>query len=210
MANYDLPNEQLSECTFYLSQSVVGSQIGEHKLNFTETSSPLWMAQISTRNYRDNSEEIGLWSSFLMKQRGGLDHFLAYDFKRKTMLAYPDADSADDVSSGWDGTVNLSSVSGSQLEFDGAPSGLVVSQGDRVALVEGGRYSYHEFISGGTFAGVDIALNVWPLVNTTLFTTSAVATLWRPECRFKLDRSTIAPNDGHVHRSFSFGGIQRI
>lgn len=206
----ELPSYKLAECTFVLDDNVSMSPSARGLVvNRTQTIDPAWRAVITSGLLENEMRSI--WSAWKKSLRG-LKTFVAYDLQRPTPRAYPAATAPGQISAGWSGTATVTAVgavgAAGALGLSGLPSGYQAKVGDRVGLEQGGRYGYYEILEDNTAAGGAIVLTVAPFLHTTVFTTAAVARLWRPKCQFVLDwntwRETTVPDPTPV----SFKAIQ--
>lgn len=188
MANYELPNYKLRECLFTRQDSVARSRWNNGlQSSATETASPIWRGKFSTAPLSE--ERRAEWHAWLGKLRGGLDTFTAYDKTKPYPRAYPGVTASTGVSAGWNGTATVSSLGASgALGLASLPAEYQVKAGDPVGLEEGGRYGYYIASADVTANGSGVVtISVRPYLHTGLFTTSAVARLFRPLCAFTLD-----------------------
>lgn len=146
--------------------------------------------------------------------RGGLKDFTAWDLNRSWPLAYPTAGASIDISAGWDGTATVASIgTGGAISLSGLPTTYKAKVGDRMGLNETVSgityYGYFELLEDATASGGAATLNVAPFVHS-VFTASAVATLWRPVCRFIIDWQSWQESGSADRKPFSFEAYQRL
>lgn len=207
-----LPSASLIDCTFDLLDGTAMS--ASHRgavLNMTRTADPTWRANISTRplNWMDG-QLWAEWSAWKKSMQGGLKTFVAWDVNRPRPFAYPNAQSPADIGAGWNGTATVTSVGLSgQLGLSGLPSTYQAKIGDRVSLRQGDYYGYYEVLESVTASAGAATLTVTPFLQT-VFTTSAVARLWRPECRFVIDWRSWQESGSTERKPFSFEAYQRL
>lgn len=193
----DLPDYLLTECTFELLEGVVSSPFGRGKsINRSQTTDPVWKASIQTIDFwLDNRADAQAWSAWKLSMRGGHKTFVTYDKTRENPLAYLGADDPTDISDGWNGTCGINSFAGREgLTLANMPVGYQARTGDRLGLEQSGRYGYFEILESKTANGsgqmyLPIAPFL-PIVSDTgalLFTTAAIARLWRPKAKFVID-----------------------
>jgi hypothetical protein len=190
MAYLDLPDTQLTQCTFSILDGTVTTPFDRGiSFNITQISDPVWTASVATNIM--TLERRQAWNAWKNTLRGGLVRVRMYDVARSFPRAYPDAESAEDVSSGWDGTCAVSAYgTGGSISLSGLPAGYVVTAGDRIGLEQSGRFGYYDvaYGGGGTANGSGaLTVTVNPFPHTAYFTTSAVARLWRPYALFRMD-----------------------
>lgn len=211
MAVYELPSYRLRSCTIVPIESVGRSVSGGGVvIGLTETADTVFSCQIETAILTDDMRAD--WRAWRGKLRGGLDLFSAYDVAKTTPLAYPNATSADNLSSGWDGTAGVTTLGASgALTLDSLPANYAISAGDPIALEQSGRYSYHIATADATADGSgDVTVNVSPYLFTGIFTTSAVARLWQPKATFVIDPASWSEIVQVDFSTISFAGVQRI
>lgn len=211
-----LPSDALTNCTFDLLDATAYSPSARGlKMNVSQTADPVWKASIASRplNWMDGSD-LAEWSAWKKSMRGGLKDFTAWDLNRARPLAYQAASGPADISSGWDGTATVSSVgTGGELGLSALPATYQAKVGDRIGLKEtvGGvtYYGYYEALEAATASSGAVTLTVAPLIHR-VFTTSAVATLWRPVCRFIIDWQSWQESGSADRKPFSFEAYQRL
>lgn len=210
MATFEIPNYRLAACTFSLVESVgVSRWRNGTGLGRTETADAIWRVDVST--VRLTHAQRAEWQSWKAKLRGGLDLFSLYDVTRKNPIAYPSATASTDIGSGWDGTATVTSVGASgALGLSGLPSSYVVTPGDYIALEQSGKIDFYQVTNGGTASAGAITATVRPFLRSGLFTTSAVARLWRPKATFAIEPGSWSDTGGVDPSPISFSGIQVI
>lgn len=211
MAVFELPNYRLRSCTIVPVESVGRSVAGNGTvIGLTETADTMFRCELQTVPLTD--AQRAQWRAWRGKLRGGLNLFSAYDLEKPTPLAYPAATSADNLSSGWDGTAGVTTLGASgALTLDSLPAGYVISEGDPIAIEEGGRFAYHIATATATADGAGAAtVNVSPFLFTGIFTTSAIARLWQPKATFVIDAGAWSERTEVNHTPISFTGMQRI
>ncbi len=211
MVDIPLPDYRLSTGSFELQEPVSGSQSAKGlKTNLTVTIDPFWTFEAETMPLWDDERRI--WTVWKNKLRGGLVKFTAYDITRDP-LAYPGAQSASDISAGWDGTGTAASLDASgELEISGLPSGYQLKAGDRVGIeAAAGHLGYYEAVEDASANGSGVlTAQVAPFISTTLFSAGDTVRLWRPKCRFTLDSSSFSsPTIGPIN-SVSFRAMQQV
>lgn len=156
---------------------------------------PLWTAAYRT-------DPIGLddrieWQAWYNSLGGGLKLFLGWDVTRRQPRAYPNG-VPEILSSSWDGTATVTSLSTpGQIAVSGAPANFALRPGDRVGLIEDGRYGYYEVAEAATASGSGaVSIPVLPFVQE-IFSNAATAVLWRPRAKMRLIQgSFICPGTG--------------
>lgn len=214
MTVYALPYSNLAVCALTPRESVTRASVGRGlSINTFELAERLWQIQIQTVPLTAMGAPRANWRAFHAKLRGGLNLFSAWDVFKRTPLAYPTATASTDISGGWAGTAVVTALGASGLiSLSGLPANYVVSAGDYIGLEQGGRYDLYEVAVGQTASGLgNVAnLSVLPFLRTTIFTTSAVARLWRPVATFVIDPESWSESASFSPGPISFSGIQRI
>lgn len=205
-------NLRMQECWFELQDNVAFQPSGNNRVNLSQINPPAWKGMFVTAPLTRVQEP--LWTSWRNSLRGGLGTFKAFDVRRKTPLAYLDAKAPGDISSGWNG---LASVSGLALSGDrrllgltGLPTAYQIKTGDRIGLEQNGFIGYYDVLEDVTASGGAATVTVLPFLHTKTFTTSAVARIWRPMCKFVIDSSSWSASGKVEDSAISFNGIQRL
>lgn len=186
----DLPAGKLLECSFDLLDPVssVSSASGK-KLNQTRTIDPMWQATIATSGL-DRAQRAA-WRAWRKSLRGGLNHFLAFDFARRAPLAHWAATSADDISGSWNGTASVTALGASGvLSLSDLPSGYTITADDPIGLVEDGQYGYFSALETVTEDAGAADIQVAPFEHFPVFSVAASVVLWRPMAKFSIDWSS--------------------
>lgn len=207
----ELPVGPISECLFTLVDSVSASpSAGGSFVNLSQVNDPVWQVKITTGLLGDDLKYA--WSAWKKSLRGGLQKFIAYDASRKTPLAYPNAKQPSDINPTWDGSAVVASLAlGGALSLTGLPANYKIKAGDRVGLKQATYYGYYEILEDVTASGSGAAtVTVSPFLHTTIFTTSAIATLWRPKCQFIIDWQTWSEGSTNEPTPVSFEAWQRL
>ena len=206
----ELPDDALTECTFDLLDNVASSSSSKGLvINRSQVIDPTWKAHVQTRPHMSfDQTTLAMWSAWKKSLRG-LKTFVAYDRAVPNPIAYPGAKSPADISTGWDGTASTTVLGASGTMWISGPANYKVKAGDRVGLEQSGHYGYYEILEDATANSLGAVLvTVAPFLHTTVFTTSAVARLWRPKCQFALDwNSWSDPRTGQPS-SISFDAYQ--
>lgn len=211
MAVYEIPSYRLQRCLVSPVTSVGYSRYnGGGKVGLTEIMDTLLMVEIATVPLTE--AERSQWRAWRNKLRGGLDMFALYDVSKKTPAAYPNATSAASISGSWNGTASVTTLGASGvLTLGGLPSGYVISEDDYIGLEQSGKYDLYSVVAGDTADGTGVAEPiVRPFLRTGLFTTSAVARLWRPKATFLIDDESWLEEGGVGLSPISFSGMQQI
>jgi len=211
MAIYEIPSYKLAGCTFRLSESVGRARIGSGTVvSLTETMDAVFRVDVLTIPLSPANRAA--WLAWKAKLRGGLDLFSMYDVTKKNPLNYPTATASTDISGSWDGTADVTSLGASgAMGLASLPASYVISAGDYIALEEGSRYDLYQVSANVTANGSGVAsVSVRPYIRTGIFTTSAVARLWRPKATFVIEPESWSESAGLVPSPISFSGIQRI
>lgn len=183
-------------------------------LNRTQVADPVWRGTFDTWTLVQRPRaEWGAWKDSL---GGGLRTFLASDSRKRAPLAYADAISANDIAEGWDGTAVVEDLEdGGVLTLSGLPAYYEITAGDRIGLEEGSptRYGYYSIIEGAAAdeAG-DVVVTVSPSLHRAIFTTAAVARLWRPVCELVIDAQSWQDQPGELPSigTISFQAFQKL
>jgi hypothetical protein len=211
MAIYEIPSYSLVECTFLPANSVGRARIGGGvAVSLTETMETVFRVQIETIPLNQAARQA--WHAWRAKLRGGLDMFSLYDVTKRNPLNYPTAAASTDISGSWDGTADVTSLAASGvLGLASLPAGYVLSAGDYIGLEESSRYDLYTVASNVTANGSGVAsVSVLPYLRTGIFTTAAVARIWRPKATFVFEPESWSESAGLVPSSIAFTGIQRI
>jgi hypothetical protein len=213
MANVSLPYTNLAYCLFSPIQNVVSASMGRGlTVNVFEISEQLFKVDIQTVAMIPHAAPHAAWRAFRAQLRGGLNTFSTWDVNKRTPLAYPNATSAASISGAWSGTAVVTSLGASgALGLSGLPANYAFSAGDYIGLEEGGRYDLYEVATSVTANGSGVVtVSVLPYLRTTVFTTSAVARIWRPVAAFILDPASWQEDGSYNLCRISFSGTQRI
>lgn len=211
MATYEIPSYSLQQCTFTPIESVGRARIGGGtSLALTETMDTVFRVEVQTIPLTD--ADRAAWRAWRAKLRGGLDLFSLYDVSKATPLNYPTATASTDISGSWDGTADVTSVGASgALALASLPANYVVSLGDYIALEESSRVDLYQASATVTANGSGVVtVSVRPYLRTGIFSSSAVARLWRPKATFVLEPGSWSESAGVLPSPISFSGIQRI
>ena len=203
-------NAAMAECWFDLAEPVVMQASAKGQLiNLSQVNDPVWRGTFQTGILERDKQSI--WSAWRKSLRG-TKTFVAYDVRKSTPRAYPNATSAASISGAWDGMAVVSSVGLSgALGLTGLPASYQFKIGDRVGLEQSGKYGYYEILEDVTASGGGAAtINVAPFLHTTLFNTSAVCRVWRPVCQFLIDQATWAEQGTVEKTPIAFNGVQRL
>jgi hypothetical protein len=213
MAIYEIPSYKLTQCLFEPAESVGRAKIGGGvSVALTETMETVFRVDVETVPL--TPAERAAWRAWRSKLRGGMDLFSMYDVSKANPLAYPDATSAASISSGWDGTADVTSIGSSGLlGLAGLPLNYVLTEGDYIGLEQSGRYDLYQVATTATANGSpdnEVAVYVRPFLRSGIFSTSAVARIWRPVATFVIDIESWSESAGVSPSPISFSGIQRI
>jgi hypothetical protein len=211
MAIYEIPSYKLTQCLFEPAESVGRARIGAGvSLALTETMETVFRVDVETIPL--SAAERAAWRAWRSKLRGGLDLFSMYDVSKANPLNYPSATASTSISGSWDGTADVTSLAASGvLGLSSLPAGYVLSAGDYIGLEESSRYDLYTVASNVTANGSGVAsVSVLPYLRTGIFTTSAVARIWRPKATFVIDIESWSESAGVSPSPISFSGIQRI
>lgn len=207
----ELPSYHMSECWIDLSENVSAVPSGKgNRINLSQINDPLWNGTFLTGILQTDVQAV--WSAWRKSLRGGLKTFIAYDVRRKTPYAYPNAKVPADVEAGWDGLAGVTSLGLSgALGLSGLPASYQAKVGDRIGLTQNSNYGYYEVLEDATanLSGA-MTVNVTPFLHTGLFTTSAVARLWQPRCQFIIDPSSWSEDGSKEPTPVSFRGYQKL
>jgi hypothetical protein len=190
MSTFELPSTQLVESTFMLDDGTTATPYNSGlSYTVTQVRDPAWRVRIQTIPLDQAGRQM--WSAWKAKLKGGLNNFTAIDISRAAPLAYAGALSPSDIAAGFNGTASVTSIGLSgQIALSGLPAGYKAREGDRLGLEQAGLFGLHEIIADATADGTGhLSLTVAPFI-TSYFTTSAVARLWQPKGRFRLDWKT--------------------
>ncbi|KKX25288.1 hypothetical protein [Rhizobium sp. LC145] len=209
MAVFDLPSSKFVECTFTLLDGVTSSPFDRGmSFNLTQVTDPVWRAHVETWGLDRPEKQV--WSAWKHSLRGGLNRIRAYDIARSAPLAYRNAKSPAEISSGWNGagTVNSLGAAGA-LTVSGLPTGYQALPDDRVGIEQNGRYGYYAVLQPATANGSGvISLTVAPFLHTSYFSSGAVARLWRPMALFVIDWKTWSLSETRDLEPASFDAYQ--
>lgn len=203
----ELPFISAAECTFMLDP---GTSVARHNKGMAGTVSqnrePVWTMHLETGKLKH--EVRNQWQAWHHTLRGGLRFFLAWDISRQEPRAYPNG-VPEIVAATWDGEGTVSSLStAGQIDASGAPAGFQLMVGDRVGLVESGRYGYFDVVEDATADGSgDISITVEPLVQD-LFSTSAVVVFRRPKAKMQIVKGSFGSTSTYDLTPVSFDAVQ--
>ncbi len=207
----ELPSYHLSQGWIDMIDNIALSPSGKGTvINLSQVNDPVWKGTFETGLL--SVAEQAVWSSWRKSLRGGLKTFLAYDVRRQTPLAYPTAKLPTDISGAWDGNAVVASLGLSgALGLSDLPANYQFKAGDRIGLVEDNHYGYHEVMEDVVANGAGVAaVTVSPFLFTEVFTTAAVAVIWRPKCQFIIDVKTWAESGTVEPSAVSFVGAQKL
>ncbi|CAD7023136.1 hypothetical protein REJC140_00105 [Pseudorhizobium endolithicum] len=191
MAVFDLPFDEVVECTFTLMEGTVSSGFNRGMaFNISQVTDPIWKVAIETAPL--DREDRQKWHAWKLSLKGGLNRFRCFDIGQMAPLAYEGAQTPQAIASGWAGSATVASLGTSgALTLGGVPAGYMASAGDRVELSQGAATALYEIIAPATAtSGGALALTVAPLLHTSTFTAAAVARLWRPRALFIMDHTS--------------------
>ena len=211
MAVFEIPSYKLVQCVFQPVESVGRSRVGVGTaLALTETMDTVFRVDVQTIPLAPALRAA--WRAWRGRLRGGLDQFSLYDVTKKNPLAYPFATASTDISGSWGGTATVTSLGASgALGLSGLPANYILSEGDYIALEEGGKIDLYQVATTITASGGGVVtVSVRPFLRTGLFTTSAVARIWRPKATFVLEPGSWSESAGVLPSPISFSGIQRV
>lgn len=152
----------------------------------------------------------GLYTWF-NSMEGGLYSFLCHDHSRPVPVNYRLAGLPATAAGGgaFDGSCAVDAVAAYSLTLSALPASFVFKAGDKVGLVEGGRYGLHEITTDATADGSGVVtVDVVPPVNTSQFSTSATAQVNRPVAEFVPKSIDGEPSVNAVPVTIS--GIQKL
>lgn len=202
MFTYDLPVSK-----FTLDP---GTSVSRHARGGAGTVSqirePLWFAEFeTTQMFREARAPVIAWLDTLV---GGLKFFLAWDASQPQPLAYPNGVPSI-LAASWDGTATVTSLStAGEIAVSGAAGGFQMREGDKVGLVEDGRYGLYRVVENVTANGSGVvSIPVTPLVQD-FFSTSATAVLYRPKAKLQIDPTSISYEGGVFASPISFSAVQ--
>lgn len=121
--------------------------------------------------------------------QGGLGSFLCHDYARPRPLDYLISGYTGLVKAGtsdaFTGSAVVDALSAYEITLSGLPDAFQFREGDYVGLVESGHYGLYQVAADQAADASGIAaLDVFPAVNTSLFSTSASANLEKPVAEF--------------------------
>lgn len=204
-------NSRMTECWFDIVDNVAFSPSGNGTfINFSEVNDPIWKGHFITPILERSEQAI--WSAWRKSLRGGLQLFLAYDVRRSTPLAYPNAKVPADISAGWAGTAAVTSYAdGGIIHLNTVPHAFQFKIGDRIGLEENTNFGYYEILEDAVADSSGLAaITVAPFPHTGFFTTGALVRIWRPLCQFMIDQSTWSEQGTVENTPVSFDGLQRL
>lgn len=173
------------------------------KTQVREQAEPRWMATFSYAPMPRT--EFQALQSWLDSLRGGLRDFYAFDPLKSLPVNYRSSG----LPGGFGGTGTVSSVTVNGFTVSGLPSGFVLKAGDMVGLEEGAKRGLYRITEDAT--GASVALTVEPRVNTTLFSSAAVARVVRPVCVMTLDGESISDQrTAQIRNPITFSAIQKV
>jgi hypothetical protein len=175
-----------------------------------DVAEPRWAIDLTTKPLTPTElQSLAAWFDSL---RGGMKSFLASHPILKRPSRYYRALPATRAAGGsFDGTGTLYALSAYSMTIQTLPADLVLVAGDRVGLVQSGRYSMHRIMEDATASGLgEITITVEPRVNLSLFTTSATVQLNEPKVEMILIPDSLPDLTVQLGRqSVSFSAIQK-
>jgi hypothetical protein len=175
-----------------------------------EVADPLWLGDFTTGGLTPTQmQTLAAWLDSL---RGGLKSFLAsHPILKRPSQYYAALPATRADASPFDGTASLYALSAYAMTIQTLPAGLVLKEGDRVGLVQSGRYSMHRIIEDATASGLgEVSITVEPRVNLSLFTTAADVVLDEPKVEMILIPDSLPDLTVQLGRqSVSFSAIQK-
>lgn len=205
-----LPDYHLTECwAEYQDNSVTASSGKGLFLNTTRIAKPSHKLYVVTGLLDVNG--VARWSSWYKSLRS-TNSFLAQDVRRRFPLFYPGAKQPSDIAPGWSGLATVTSIGLSGLlGLSGLPANYKFHLDDRIGLEQNGHYGYYSVIEEVTAsAGGVVTVNVAPLLHDRTFTTAAVARIWRPVAKYRLDWTTWKEPGEKEPGAISFTGVQKL
>lgn len=211
MTVYTPPDNKFARCLFSLNHNVGSSLAGGTRVARTELSDPVWSVEVDTRVYFPKSEEARAWRVLRGQLRGGVHLLRLWDTTQLTPLAYPDAETPTNISGSWGGTGGVSSISGVSITVNSLPAYYAATAGDYIGLQQNNRYGLYEIAADAKAnASGSINLTVATPLQTSRFTNSATARLWRPFATFMVEDSSWVFPAGVDPGPISFSGVQVI
>ncbi|WP_029620609.1 hypothetical protein [Pseudorhizobium marinum] len=191
MAIIDLPDDEVVECTFTMDEGVASSGYNRGKsFNLSQVADPVWRVSVETAPL--DRADRQRWHAWKLSLRGGMNRFRCFDIGQMAPLAYEGVQTPQDIAPGWAGTATVTTLGLSgALTLGGVPASYIATAGDRVELSEGSFTALYEIVAPATAtSGGALALSVAPFLHTSIFTTAAVARLWRPRALFIMDHTS--------------------
>lgn len=178
------PIFQFEESTFTLDSGIVESRHSKGRVGtLSRVREPLWFARFNTGQIHRLLKTR--WQSWFTSLNG-INDCLTYDHSKKELINYPNG-VPQIIANTWNGTASVASLATpNQVNLVGLPSGIVFKDGDRLGLTQNNRYGYYQIIEDATSSAGTVNLTVAPRINTSLFTTSAIAVCYRPLIRLRI------------------------
>lgn len=185
---------------------------GASQMQAMEASEPWWWADFHTRPlYQSERRQMRAWERSF---KGVMRTFLAYDPDAQYPITYPLGFAGMTRFGGgaFDGTATITGVSAGAISLSTLPPSFVVKAGDRLHILQSGRYMYLEVVEDktGTSGGVLATLLVEPPILTTLFTTAGVANFAQPLCRMIIQPGSFSCVSRGEPTPATWRGIQKI
>ncbi|MDF1606950.1 hypothetical protein PZ897_02035 [Hoeflea sp. YIM 152468] len=205
----ELPFISASQSTFSLDP---GTSIARHGKGLAGTVSQIreavWTMRLETP--RLEHPVRNQWQAWHHTLRGGLRFFLAWDISRAEPRAYPNG-VPEILAATWNGEGTVASLATpGQIDASGVPAGFQLMIGDRVGLVEGGRYGYFDVAEDATADGSgNISVTVEPLVQD-VFTASAAVVFRRPKVKMQIVNGSFESTSTFDLTPVSFDAVQVI
>lgn len=202
-----LHSDELAECTFKTNDGVALNRTANNRaISAVDRYDPWISATFRTR--RLYPAERHAWAAWKESLRGGMKSFLAYDASRRQPINYPNG-VPEILAETWDGEGTLDAIAARSVTVENVPTGFKLMPGDAFGLVEDGHYGWWLVTEESTAGVSSMVISVDPYIPLTLFSTAAVAVLYRPQAEFVLDPDSWETSNDIDFAPITFQGLQK-
>lgn len=191
----DFPDTILTECTISPDDGLVSSpHMGGLAGTQSRINYPTWTGMFTVGEMMP--ERRAMWESWKNSLNGR--PFLATDTSKPEPLAYPLGHPAT-LAGTWDGTATIASLGADTMTLAGLPVNFITCVGDRISLVQNGRYGYYEVVDSD-WTG--------PAITAGVGVTIAASNVTAPNLtRQAINVIESAANENHVTSGSSLVGV---
>lgn len=204
MTLYDMPSlDQMRANDVSLKVSNAISRTRGGQVSVVNLASPVWRARYET--YALDQFQFSAWRAWWLRLEGGLHTFKAYDFER--LLPQSVVKGQSTLPSSGQAAVN---VSGSSLTLSALPGGFILTEGDMVSFLVGGRMSLFSLTSSAVASGSGAAtVQIHPAVRSGQ-SIGSLARISNAYCEMVPDPDSWSAGRSITPGAVSFSGVQAL